>query len=330
MTWVYGVSASCPKLSTPGSRLLTEGVEAVFAEAFRAVRTNVQFSYDDGGGAQHIGRSLVVTSTAPSEGKTLVASNLAVGLAMAGQRVVLIDADMRRPTVHEIFQQSQEPGLSNLIAGTISASQAFCESGVRGLWLVPSGTMPTNPAELLSSPRFRDILKTLCAHYDWVIIDSPPAMAVIDASVIAHVAGGVLFVVSSENTSRPAAIKALEQLDAAKANFVGAVLNRVDMKRNAYFYSPYLSSRVQRVLLANGLNRWAPRCRRSASGSRLFPTRIELTCHSRCGPLAVGGWSCRWDPADVRTVDVDRHVDGNILHRRVRASYALDQFLSIQ
>ena len=166
---------------------------------------------------------------------------------MAGQRVVLIDADMRRPTVHETFQQPQEPGLSNLIAGTISASQAFCESGVRGLSLVPSGTMPPNPAELLSSPRFKDILKTLCAQFDWVIIDSPPAMAVIDASVIAHIAGGVLFVVSSEKTSRPAAIKALEQLDAAKANFVGAVLNRVDMKRNAFFYSPYYRREVQRV-----------------------------------------------------------------------------------
>ena len=228
-----------PKLSTPGSRLLTEGVEAIFAEAFRAVRTNVQFSFDDGGVAEHIGRSLVVTSTAPSEGKTLVASNLAVGLAMAGQRVVLIDADMRRPTVHEIFQQPQEPGLSNLIAGTISASQAFCESGVRGLWLVLVGYHASQSGRALSSPRFKDILKTLCAQCDWVIIDSPPAMAVIDASVIAHIAGGVLFVVSSEKTSRPAAIKALEQLDAANANFVGAVLNRVDMKRNAFFYSPY-------------------------------------------------------------------------------------------
>lgn len=222
--------------STP---MLNNGVPSVFAEAFRAVRTNVLFSFEDVSTGRTIGRSLVVTSTAPAEGKTLVASNLAVGLAMAGQRVVLIDADMRRPRLHEIFQRPQSPGISDLVMGSVKASEAIQPSAVPGMWLLPSGAIPPNPAELLSSPRFRDVLDALGRQFDWVIIDSPPTMAVIDASVVAHLAGGVLFVVASEKTSRPAAIKALEQLDVAKANFLGAVLNRVELKRNAFFYSAY-------------------------------------------------------------------------------------------
>jgi capsular exopolysaccharide synthesis family protein len=123
--------------------------------------------------------------------------------------------------------------------GTVKASDAITKTDISGLWLLPSGHLPANPTELLSSLRFRNVLDALTQQVDWVIIDSPPAMAVIDASVIAHTVGGVLFVVAAEKTSRPAAIKALEQLDAAKANFVGVVLNRVDVDRNAFYYSPY-------------------------------------------------------------------------------------------
>jgi capsular exopolysaccharide synthesis family protein len=220
--------------------LLNNGVPRMFAEAFRAVRTNVLFSFEDApstGAAA--GRSLVVTSTSPGEGKTVVATNLALGLAMAGQRVLLIDADMRRARVHEVFVHQREPGLSNLIAGAVMPSEAIRRSDIAGLWLLPAGLVPPNPAELLSSQRFTNLLTSMTRHFDWVILDSPPIMAVIDASIIAHTAQGVLFVVAAEKTSRPAALKALEQLDAAKANFLGAVLNRADVKRNAFYYSPY-------------------------------------------------------------------------------------------
>ncbi len=222
-----------------GNPMLNNGVPQMFAEAFRTVRTNVLFSFEDIRPGPGGGRSVVVTSTAPGEGKTLVASNLAAGLALAGQRVILIDGDMRRPRVHEIFQRPQEPGLSNVVLGTIKASQGLQPTDIPGLWLLPAGALPPNPAELLSSPRFRELVNALLNQADWVVIDSPPTMAVIDASVLAHIAGGVLFVVSAEKTSRPAATKALEQLDAARPHFLGAVLNRVDVRRNAFFYSPY-------------------------------------------------------------------------------------------
>jgi capsular exopolysaccharide synthesis family protein len=230
-----------PKVTTKehSNPMVNNGVPPIFHEAFRTVRTNVLFSFEDLNPSGRGGRSIVVTSTAPGEGKTLVASNLAIGLALAGQRVALLDGDMRRPRVHEIFRIGQEPGLSNVVLGTAKASEGLQRTGISGLWALPAGVIPPNPAELLASPRFKELLDALVSQFDWVVIDSPPTMAVIDASVLAHIVGGVLFVVSAETTSRPAATKALEQLDAARPNFLGAVLNRVDVKRNAFFYSPY-------------------------------------------------------------------------------------------
>jgi capsular exopolysaccharide synthesis family protein len=146
---------------------------------------------------------------------------------------------MRKPNAHENFELTQEHGLSNLLVGNAKASEAFRKSGVAGLWIIPSGHTPPNPAELLGSPRFREFLGSLNDHFDWVIIDSPPVMAVTDAALVAHHATGVVFVVGAEMTSRHAARNAVDQLRRVHARFVGAVLNRVDLERNAYYYSQY-------------------------------------------------------------------------------------------
>src|SRR5262249_55008461 len=119
------------------------------------------------------------------------------------------------------------------------ASDAVRRTSVPGLWVLSAGRTPPNPAELLGSKRFMDFLTTLSQHFDWVIIDSPPVMAVTDSSVVAHVASGLLFVVGAEMTSRHAAQRALEQLEHSRAKFIGAVLNRVDLKHNSYYYSEY-------------------------------------------------------------------------------------------
>jgi capsular exopolysaccharide synthesis family protein len=168
-----------------------------------------------------------------------VASNLAVELAQAGQRVLLIDGDMRRPRVHELFNHKAEPGLSNLMVGNAKASDAVRKTSVPGLWVLPAGRVPPNAAELLGSQRFKDFLLSLREHFDWIILDTPPVMPVTDAAVIGHFVSGVLFVVGAEMASRGAAQAALEQLDAGRARFFGAVLNRVDLHRNAYYYSQY-------------------------------------------------------------------------------------------
>jgi len=146
---------------------------------------------------------------------------------------------MRKPRQHELLKVTQSPGLSNLLVGKAKANDAVRKSSVPNLWVMPSGPHPPNPAELLGSARFRELLKTLGEHFDWLVIDSPPVMAVTDASVIAHLTTGVVFVVGSEQVNRAAARNAVEQLLGSKATMLGAVLNRADVQRNPYYYSHY-------------------------------------------------------------------------------------------
>ena len=169
----------------------------------------------------------------------MVAGNVAIGLAQTGQRVLLIDADMRRPRAHELFSVPVEPGLSNLLVGASKPSEVVQPSGVENLWVMPAGKTPPNPAELLGSRRFADLTNSLGGHFDCVVIDTPPVLAVTDAAVVAHRASGVLFVIAADVTSRQAAQTALDQLEHAHAKFLGAVLNRVDVERHSYYYSRY-------------------------------------------------------------------------------------------
>jgi len=220
--------------STTGPPLLGNGMPSEFSEAFRGIRTNVLFSSADAGP-----KSLVITSTSPGEGKTVVSANIAMSLAIAGQRVLLIDADMRRPKAHELFGVKMEPGLSNVMVGNAKASDAVTKTLTPNLWVLAAGKHPPNPAELLGSRRFKEFISSLETHFDWVIIDSPPVMAVTDASVLAHIATGVVFVVGAEMTSKGQAKAALEQLDGAQAKYVGGILNRVDVYHSPYYYGRY-------------------------------------------------------------------------------------------
>ncbi|MCC7007740.1 MAG: polysaccharide biosynthesis tyrosine autokinase [Acidobacteria bacterium] len=214
--------------------LLSDNAPPSFAEAVRAVRTAVVFS-----SAEEGARTVVVTSTAPGEGKTCVSSNLAVALAQAGQRTLVIDGDMRRPRIHEVFDCLQEPGLSNVLVGTTDLRVATCRTSVPNLFVLSAGHIPPNPAELLGSARFHEIIEELRGQFDWIIVDAPPVMAVTDAVVVANAAWGVVFVVGAEMTSRRHAAVAIEQLAAARAYFIGAVLNRADVQRHGYYYSTY-------------------------------------------------------------------------------------------
>jgi len=214
--------------------LINNGVPGNFSESFRALRSNLLFS-----SAEEGCRTVVITSTGPSEGKTVVATNIAMALAQTGERVLLVDADMRRPRVHAIFNRPQKPGLSNVLVGDAKASDVIHEATIPGLWVMPAGVTPPNPAELLGSKRFKTFVAALPECFDWVIIDTPPVMAVTDSSIVAHLATGVLFIVGAEMTSRHAAQQALEQLAHAHVHFVGAVLNRVDVQHNPYYYSQY-------------------------------------------------------------------------------------------
>jgi exopolysaccharide transport family protein len=242
-----GMVPSVGKDKSSGEPLLSRAVPANFAEAFKSIRTNVLFSSAEDGM-----RTVVVTSSGPGEGKSIVSANLAVALAQAGQRVLLLDGDMRRPRVHEIFGTEQEPGVSNILTGGAKPSEAIkrCPT-VHGLWLLPSGHIPPNPAELLGSHRFREFIGSLEEHFDWVVIDSPPVLVVTDSSIVANHASGVVFVVGSDKTSRQAARTAVEQLDATNARIIGSVLNRVNLARHQYYYSSYYRKEYSKYYVKN-------------------------------------------------------------------------------
>jgi capsular exopolysaccharide synthesis family protein len=232
-----------PRLSKRTQRALAKNrfshtaVPSNFAEAFHGLRANVLFSSPDVGP-----RSIVVTSASPREGKTIIAVNLAVGLAQAGHRVILIDADLRQPRIHDVFGLDLEPGLSNLLNDGTDASTAVRPTKIPNLTAVTAGAHPPNPAELVGSHRFDELLSFFEQQSDIVVIDTPPVMAVADAAILAHRTSGVLFVVAADTTSRHAAQSALEQLERAKGRFLGAVLNRVDLDRDMYRYASYARS----------------------------------------------------------------------------------------
>ena len=214
--------------------LLNRAVPPRFGEALRSVRTAVIFS-----SATEGPRSLMVTSTAPSEGKTVTASNLAMSLAQTDLRTLIIDGDMRRPRIHEVFAIDQEPGLSNVLVGTTTVADAVRPTDNPNLFVLPAGHLPPNPAELLSSARYRKLLEELGEQFEWIVVDAPPVMAVTDAAVVAHDVSGVVFVVGAEMIPRRNAQYALDQLAQAQAKIIGIVLNRAPVERHAYYYAPY-------------------------------------------------------------------------------------------
>jgi succinoglycan biosynthesis transport protein ExoP len=244
---LLGLVPAFQRKEITGPPLFGDGVPAAFSEAFRGIRTNLLFASAAAGP-----KTVVVTSTGPGEGKSVVSSNIAASLAHANLRVLLIDADMRLPQTHEIFGVSPEPGLSNVLVSNAKASDAVRRTTIPNLWLLPSGKLPPNPAELLGSARFQEFIGSLDEHFDWVIIDSPPVMAVTDPGVLAHVATGVVFVVGSEMTSKWTARAALAQLDAARPNYLGAILNKVEVRRHPYFYSKHYREEYQKYYTKPG------------------------------------------------------------------------------
>ncbi len=211
-----------------------ESPHSIIAETFRQLRTNLFFSAP----VEHQG-VLLVTSNGAHDGKTTVAVNLAAAVAMSGRRVLLIDANFRRPSLKRLFPVLKETGLSNVLIGQSKLSDVIVASEVPGLDLVGSGPTPPNPAELLGSGYLRDLIADARSRYDQVIFDGPPALLVSDALVLAGAVDGVVLVCRFRNTSRGALIRAKAQLDAINARVLGAVLNAIQTTRGGYFRKHY-------------------------------------------------------------------------------------------
>jgi polysaccharide biosynthesis transport protein len=220
-----------------GSRvpMLLNPVPHDFGEAFRSLRTSLVFTNGTDGN-----RMIAVTSSQPLEGKTTTACNLAVALALGGARVMLIDADMRRPGLHRTMGLRNDVGLSHVLTGQGRIRDAVQRTSDPNLYVMTAGRTPPNPSELLSSARMKHLIANLkTSPFDWVIIDTPPVLAVTDAVIVAPYVAGLVFVVGSEMTRRAHAERAIEMIQSGKPNIIGAVLNRVDLNRNKYYYSRY-------------------------------------------------------------------------------------------
>ena len=222
---VMGIMPLVPKRTRHEvAQFFQRNTDRSFSEAIRTIRTNIML-----GEANHPRQVLVVTSTAPGEGKSSLATNLAFAMGQL-QRVLLIDADLRRPTLARNFKfPAGTPGLANLIAGTATIEECIQSEGDVDMLL--AGTVPPNPLELLSSPSFVKLLDAFKSRYDRIIIDSPPSLAVSDASLLSTLANAVVYVIKSESTMIPHAEKGVGQLLQSGAPVTGVVLNQVDIKK---------------------------------------------------------------------------------------------------
>ncbi|HEY8038207.1 MAG TPA: polysaccharide biosynthesis tyrosine autokinase, partial [Polyangiaceae bacterium] len=201
------------------------------AEAARAIRTNLMFMNPD-----RPYRKLLVTSAAPSEGKTTVACSIAIALAQGGQRVCIIDCDLRRPRLHRIFGRAGDSGVTNVLVGDATIDDVAKPTGIDNLWSIPAGPTPPNPADMLHSERFRKFIQDLSDRFDRVIIDSPPLVAVTDSAIISTLTDGTVFVVRAFKTSSHLSSQGLRALRDVDAKVVGAVLNAVNLNRHEYSY----------------------------------------------------------------------------------------------
>ncbi|MBO1511901.1 CpsD/CapB family tyrosine-protein kinase [Metabacillus sp. BG109] len=201
------------------------------AEQFRTIRTNIQFSNVD----EEI-QTMIVTSSGPGEGKSTTTANLAVVFSQQGKRVLMIDADLRKPTVHYTFRTENHIGLSNVLTRQTTLEEAVQTTAQENLWLLTSGPIPPNPSELLGSKGMQNLLEKAKDEYDLIIFDTPPVLAVTDAQVLSNLADGVVLVVSSGKTETDAAKKAKELLDSAKAKILGVVLNNKKQEESHYYY----------------------------------------------------------------------------------------------
>jgi tyrosine-protein kinase Etk/Wzc len=216
------------------------------SEAYRMLRTNLQFLNPD-----HPIKSILVTSAGPSEGKTTTAANLAITMAQVGARTLLVDGDLRRPMVAGVFGIEGQPGLTELLIREDDLKKVARPSGIENLLIVPAGTLPPNPSELLGSQQMKTVIEAMKECYDLVIFDCPPVITVTDAAVLAAEADVVLLVVQSGKTDREMAKRAKVLLNNVKANIAGVVLNNISPELQAgyyYYYNYYHESGSKRKL----------------------------------------------------------------------------------
>lgn len=224
----------------PKWNLITElNPKSPISEGYRMLRTNIEFSTIN----QKL-QIIMVTSSKPSEGKSTTCANMAVAFAQANKKVLLIDADLRKPSQHHIFGKSNRSGLTTALLNQLKLEDIIQFTNTDNLSIIQAGPTPPNPSELLSSEQMAEMLKTARERYDVVIIDTPPIMSVTDAQIVATQSDGVVLVIDSGKVKKDVALKAKASLEHVKANLIGVVLNKIN-RNHSDIYSYYYGEKTE-------------------------------------------------------------------------------------
>lgn len=219
--------------------LFPKNTRAPFAEAYRALRTNIQFLIKD----KNM-KSIVITSAMPGEGKTVTVANLSMVLAQSGSRVLLVDADLRKPKLHNCFEtKNKRKGLTNILINGESVSACVQNTDIENLDILLAGPIPPNPSELISSNFMNSFIETVGSKYDLILFDAPPVGLVTDAVILSTICDGVVFVCRAGKTTFETAKKAKQLLENVNSNILGVVLNGIEMEKGEYGYY-YQSSEI--------------------------------------------------------------------------------------
>lgn len=205
--------------------------KSIISEQFRTIRTNITFSVTD----QEL-KTILVTSSISGEGKSTNAANIGVVFAQEGKKVLIIDADMRRPTLHHTFRLPNIDGLSNVLVRKQTVQKVVQETSIVGLYVMTSGPLPPNPSELLASKTMEALLRIVEQEYDLVIFDSPPLLPVTDAQILSHKCNGTILIVDMNIAKKEDVKKAKLSLNNSQAKILGVILNNSALPRNHYHY----------------------------------------------------------------------------------------------
>ncbi|MFN3694342.1 MAG: GumC family protein, partial [Ignavibacterium sp.] len=244
LAWIPEIEGLSMNGNVKNEFIVTISPDSIPAESFRALRTRVQFATPDRDSL----KTILITSPAPQEGKSTIALNLAGSFAIANKKTLLVDADLRRPRLHKIFDKDKTPGLVDLLVGQIDLNKVIHKTKVDHLYFLPSGTIPPNPSEMLDSKAMENFISHIRNEYDYVIIDSPPVVAVTDSEILARKVDGVILVCSAEITELALIERGIELLRSDSSNFIGAVLNNFSGKAgysSYYKYYYYYSNRTK-------------------------------------------------------------------------------------
>jgi len=204
------------------------------SEDYRTIRTSLLLSH-----AGNPPKVIVFTSAMSKEGKSSTVANMAVSFAQLEERVLVIDADMRKPRIHKIFDVDNSAGLSGYLAGKTFIRNAIQKSSIDNVWILPAGLIPPNPAELLNSKKMKELIDVVKKGYDIILIDSPPVLAVVDSVIVSTLADGTVFIVKTGNTTYKMLSNAIEELNKANAKVLGLVFNEIKAGRGEYYYMDY-------------------------------------------------------------------------------------------